>query len=516
MARLADLMKSRAWRLDNLYRIQDKDGKDIRFELNPIQRQIDVSLWHRNVFLKSRQHGITTWACIRALDAALFRPDTACGIVAHTKEDAEAFFRNKIIFAYDRLPAWLRELRPIKRIDNRGELVLGNGSRIVVGVSLRSGTYQRLHVSEMGKMDESDPRRAAEVVAGALNTVPTDGVATIESTARVAHGHFHAIVSRAQRMARMVEAGQAILSPLDYKFFFLPWMDDVTAVMDQEVELSPELLDYFGRIEAESGRKISLPQRWWYTKKSEEQGEQMFLEFPSTPEEAFWVSSEGAYFARLIAKAEQDGRICNLPHIPGIPVNTFWDLGRSDSTAIWFHQQIGPWHHFIDFFEASGESAAFYAHQLQALASERGYVYGTHYVPHDANVADWSMGENQTRAQVLEGLGLKPLSVVPRIANVTDGIEMVRQVLARCRFDRVRCGERVPGSGRGGLPSLRAYRKAYNEKAQVYSQVPYHDWSSNAADAFRQFAQGYEPARRRVEKRDTGREAARTPRWMTA
>jgi hypothetical protein len=513
-------LKSRAWRLNNLYRIENKDGEDVPFTMNPVQQAVDGNLWHRNCILKSRQHGITTWACIRALDTALFRPNTACGIVAHTKEDADKFFRNKIVFAYERLPEWLKLHRSIKRFDGNGELVLSNDSRIQVGVSLRSGTFQRLHVSELGKMDETDPRRAAEVVSGALNTVPVDGIVTVESTARVAQGHFYAMVDRSQRYDRLLKSGaMEKLSAMDYRFFFLPWMDDPTARLDLAVTLAPELIDYFEKIEAESGYTLSDQQRWWYAKKREEQGDQMFLEFPSTPEEAFWVSSEGAYFSKLLAAAEMEGRICDLPHIPGLPVNTFWDIGRNDANAIWFHQQVGAWHHFIDYLEGQGEGAAFYAQELQRLQAERGYVYGTHYLPHDAEVSDWSEGENRTRAQVLADLGVKPQVIVPRIKAVQDGIDMVRQGLPRCRFDKTRCGETVPGSGRGGLPALRNYRKAWNDKAQVYSQLPYHDWSSNGADAFRQWAQGFKtalPPKARREHDDRRRDVRKAPRWMTA
>lgn len=517
LARLKAALNNREWRLNNLYRIEDKSGHEVQFKLNPVQAALDRETWYRNAILKSRQHGITTWACIRALDTALFRPHTACGIVAHTKEDADKFFRQKIVYAYERLPAWLKEQRGIKRIDGNGELVLSNDSRIVVGVSLRSGTFQRLHVSELGKMDETDPKRAAEVVAGSLNTVPVDGIATVESTARVASGEFYGLIQRAMRYHRMLKAGTIqALTPLDYKFFFLPWMDDPTAVMHSETLLSPEMLDYFARIEAESGRTIALPQRWWYAKKQEEQGEQMFLEFPSTPEEAFWVSSEASYYAKLLARAEIDGRICNLPFIPGIPVNTFWDIGRSDSTAIWFHQQIGAWHHFIDYYENSGEQAAHYATELQRLQRERGYTYGKHYLPHDAGNTDWSGGENKTRAEILEGLGVKPQEVVPRIQNLSDGIDMVRQVLARCRFDRVRCGESPPGSGRGGLPALRFYRKAFNDRAQVFSNEPMKSWANHGADAFRMFAQGYEHEMPRKKTNDDSRGNANVPRWMTA
>lgn len=80
---------------------------------------------------------------------------------------------------------------------------------------------------------------------------------------------------------------------------------------------------------------------------------------------------------------------------------------------------------------------------------------------------------------------------VERIDNIAEGIDMVRQALPRCRFDRTRCGESTPGSGRGGLPALAAYQKKWNETTSAWHDYPLHNWASNGADAFRQFAQGY-------------------------
>src|SRR3546814_2551070 len=102
--------------------------------------------------LKSRQHGITTLAAILALDTALFRSNTTCGLVMHKKEDADKVFSGKILFAYERLPNWLQAARPIVRRDMSGELEFSNGSKIYVSLSHRSGTLQFLHVSEYGPM----------------------------------------------------------------------------------------------------------------------------------------------------------------------------------------------------------------------------------------------------------------------------------------------------------------------------------------------------------------------------
>ncbi len=523
LARLQSQLRDRNWRLRNLYYITDDDGNVVKFRPNHAQQTLENGLHTRNIVLKSRQHGITTWACIRALDTALFRSNTACGIVADTKENAEKFFRNKVLYAYDRLPQFLKAEPKfaLTRKDMNGEIVFGNGSSIVVGTSLRSGTYQRVHVSELGPMVAKYPQRAIETISGTLNAVPTDAIVTIESTAEGAFGAFFTMCQRAMKTDRLVRAGEATLTAMDYKFFFLAWYEDATNVLHESVFIPPALREYFDKVQAETGVVIRPEQQAWYAKKLEEQDESMWSQFPSTPAEAFKASVQGSYYGKMLDRAEIDGRVCTLPFLPGIPVNTFWDIGRNDTTAIWFHQEVNGWHHFIDFFEHSGEGAAYYALELQKRQASCGYVYGTHYLPHDTEVTDWSQGDNKSRAEILEGLGVKPLKVVPRIQSLTEGIEMTRQVIPKCRFDKDKCGELKPGSGTGGLPALRGYRKEWSDRGQCWSGQPVHDWASNGADAFRQFAQGYKSTGRPgapdpKSSSDRSRQSASTPRWRVA
>jgi hypothetical protein len=311
---------------------------------------------------------------------------------------------------------------------------------------------------------------------------------TIESTAHGRGGEFHKMCTRARSLENMVAAGTAQMTRLDYKFHFFPWFQDVANRLDPAgVPISRDLAEYFDKLEAEHGIKLSAEQKAWYAKKSEEQGEKMKREHPSTPDEAFEAAIEGAYYGKELTRAEKEGRICDLPIIPGVPVNTFWDIGHSDTTAIWFHQRVGAWHHFIDYYENSGEQASHYARELVKL----GYHYGKHYVPHDGANTDWSASGNKTRAQVLQELLPGEVVKVERIENIQDGIDMVRQGFARCRFDRTRCGETKPGSGRGGLPALAGYQKKWNETTSTWHDYPLHNWASNGADAFRQWAQGF-------------------------
>ena len=186
---------------------------------------------------------------------------------------------------------------------------------------------------------------------------------------------------------------------------------------------------------------------------------------------------EGSYYNVLLKKARKDGRICNIPYEPNVPVNTFWDLGRNDSTAIWFHQHVGKEHRFIKSFEDNGEGLAHYA----AYLKEQGYVYGDHYLPHDVEVTE--LTTNLSRKEMLESLGVRPITTVPRVKDVNEGIQQTRASIPKCWFDKEGCKD--------GLRALESYRKEYDEKNQVFRSRPLHDWSSNYADAFRQFAQGY-------------------------
>jgi len=203
-------------------------------------------------------------------------------------------------------------------------------------------------------------------------------------------------------------------------------------------------------------------------------------EYSQEYECSFTAAIQGSYFAKELSKIRSNtpSQITNIP-IEKVEVNTFWDLGRNDTTAIWFHQRVGKENRFIDFYETNGEGLEHYARILK----EKGYLYGTHYLPHDVNVTDLSRGDNKSRKQILESLGVKPINVVPRVADINKGIEQTRQSFPSCWFDEVRCKD--------GLRGLEGYRKAYDEKNQVFKNHPLHDWCSNPADAFRQFAQGY-------------------------
>lgn len=502
------LLSSRTWRMNNLYWIQDAAGNTVRFQMNAVQAKLDAQLHNRNIVPKSRKHGITTWACLRALDTALFRAGSSSGIVAHLKELAIEFF-GKILFAYDRLPEWLKQGVPIIKRDMNGTLELANSSKIHVSVSHRGGTLQFLHVSEYGPLCALTPKKAEEVRSGALNTVMegVDAIVTIESTAYGSTGDFADKVKDAEKLQNEVKAGRSILTTMDYKLHFFAWHEDPRNTMNPVgVVISTKDEQYFQTVEALCGTKLSLGQRAWYIKKREEQKDLMQREHPSTLAEAFNASIEGAYYVKEMAACRALGHIHgNIPFTKGVLVDTFWDLGVNDCTAIIFHQYVALEHRFLLAYSMSGMGVEHYSQYLDDQAKERGWKYGIHHLPHDATNKSLMSPQLSPFGKLSLMRKGEHCIVVPRVERVMDGIRETRTKMgtdvngvmaSNVHFDEVGCGSQDPvGAGQprrlGLIEALDRYRKRWNTTTQTWSDEALHDESSNFADAFRQWGQGW-------------------------
>jgi hypothetical protein len=466
---------NRLWRLNNLYTITDKNGRRVRFTMNSAQEALYHQMHRQNVILKARQRGFTTFIQLLMLDACVFNSDVRAGTIAHTLPNAQVIFRDKVRFPYDNLPDMIKNLAPARN-DNSCELLLANNSSIRVGVSLRSGTLQYLHVSEYGKICAKFPEKAREVRSGALNTVDKLGLVFIESTAEGQDGHFFELCQAARTRRN---AGSA-LTAMDFKFHFSPWWEDEAyRLAAGSVDIPASTLDYFARLER-IGIALSPDQKAWYVKKAEQQQGDMKREYPSTPDEAFEAAIEGAYYSDQLARMEMDGRLTALPIDTGIPVLTSWDLGVNDATSIWFVQVIGREIRFVDYYENSGFGLEHYVQELRKRREQHGYIFGDHYFPHDVNNSEISNGKS--RFDTLVSLGVQPVAV-PRVQNVNDGINAVRRMLGQSLIDPLRCDR--------GLKSLRNYRKEWDEDRATFRDKPFHNWASHGADAFRNLAQGF-------------------------
>lgn len=191
------------------------------------------------------------------------------------------------------------------------------------------------------------------------------------------------------------------------------------------------------------------------------------------------VFADGAIYKKQLEAMKRDGRICSIPVENSVEVHTFWDLGRDDDTAIWFMQQVGREHRFIDYYSNRFEDIDHYARVIK----DKGYLYGSHWMPHDVSVQ--VLGMKTTRKAMFESAGVRPIEVVPRVPDLMDGIAMVKQVFDSCWIDESRCDE--------GIKALANYSRKYDDERDTYSERPVHNWASNGADAFRQFAQGFKP-----------------------
>lgn len=204
----------------------------------------------------------------------------------------------------------------------------------------------------------------------------------------------------------------------------------------------------------------------------------------------------GSYYGRMMRDAEKDGRITSVPYDPQALVHTAWDLGLSDSTVIWFFQIVGREIHVIDYLENSGQPLAWYAGQVSA----KGYAYGEHILPHDAEARE--LQTNRTRTETLRGLGLNvrvlKASGAERVL-VADGINAVRTILPRCWIDKDKCAK--------GIDALKSYRREWDEKRKTFHDRPVHDWASHGSDGFRYLALGIDsvPGNRATEDADAYR-----------
>ena len=207
------------------------------------------------------------------------------------------------------------------------------------------------------------------------------------------------------------------------------------------------------------------------TKAKEVMGENKFKqEF-----ECDWIANiEGSIYGKTLAKIENQRQITRVPYDPSLPVNTAWDLGVSDHSAIIFFQQLGRSINIIDYHEERGQGMP---HFIE-LVKNKEYIYKDHFAPHDIEVTDFSNGK--TRREVAYQLGIR-FKVVPKLP-LEDGIHATTMTLPRCWIDVDHCKKLID--------ALRHYHRKYLDKNRMFRSKPVHDWSSHACDALRYMSIG--------------------------
>lgn len=468
---------NRYWRLNNLYWIMTEQGDRIKFTFaaRPVLKILYFAMWWLNIIPKSRQHGITTFIAILLLDACLFNSDVRCGIVAHKLNDAKKILRDKIKYAYDNLPEDLKAARTLIK-DDTEEIVFNNNSSIYVGTSMRSGTLQYLHVSEYGWICTHAPAKAAEIKAGAMETVHDRGIVFVESTFEGPVGDFPQMCNDAEE----IRLSGRELGPLDFKIHFFAWHQKPENVTDPRfVEITREQRQYFNNLEKVFRKKFTSEQRAWWVAKKRTLKHLMFKEHPSTFEEASIASVEGAYHAEYIAEMREQGRICRVPHLPAYPVHTVCDLGVGGHMPWIFFQIVGLECHVIDCFSLSEKDdtlggPAYFKRMLDGKREELHYSYGKYFCPFDVNKGE--IGTGRTIYDSFKQHGIV-FDVLPLENNVIDGITRFHNYFPIIYVDAEKC--------RPLIQAWSCYHRQWIENLSRYDIHPHKDKSEHFADAGR-------------------------------
>lgn len=464
-------LKDKRWRVNNLYKIRNKEGKLIKFKRNRAQQHYSDNHWYRNLILKSRQLGFTTDEAIDSLDDVLFTPNQDALLIAHNLEAGESIFSKKIVFAWEKLPDEIRQLYGVDAKTSKTlKFDFGNKgfSSIAVDTSGRSGTYQRVHVTELADIAKKYPKKIPDIIEGTIPAIPTTGRLDIESTSQGASGEFYEMFMDAW------ERGEPTI-PQQYKAHFYNWTwDDEELNKTQPIPFSE--MDK-GELFQEYATKHKLNQveiTYYYQKwlSLNKKWNALKREYPTTPQEAFGAVSEGTFYGETVGLMEENGQVGVVPWDRALKVHTVWDLGVGKNMVVGFFQKdtLTNTIRMIDYLEGEGSDGL---PEMIAKIKGKQYIYGRHLGPHDLEATD--IGTGKTRTETARALGLTFLLVPDQ--SIEDGINAVDVWLNRLYVDKEKC--------KNWLRAMKAYGREWDEKRGMYKDEPMHDWASHGADMAR-------------------------------
>ncbi len=465
---IENYLTSKLWRLNNLYTIIDKNGDRIPFVMNLSQHKVySASLEHpRLIILKSRQQGISTFWLISFFDDAIFNDDLNIGLMAQGADEASTLLE-RVKFYWDTLDDNIKDFLGISNDkDNAKAFSFTNNSTMFIRTSFRSATLQRMHISELGKIANKYPEKAKETNTGTLQAVGAGNTVVIESTAE-GNNMFKDKWDSAVNLNH-------VYAPKDFKPLFLSWLDDPDCRTTVRQDIAPKQREYFEKLEAELGIAITQPQRWFWVMQYRELGDDIYQEYPSTPEEAFSAVREGTYYARNYRQhVIKNSREKEDLYDPNLPVDVVMDLGMNDEFVLGFWQYFDGCDRLIHEYTNSGEGLEHYVNYINEQAAERGYDIGVTVVPHDINVKE--LGTGISRKARLRELGVRKLKVLPKL-SIADGIEAVRKLIPKLWIDKECSYTR---------DCMLNYSKEWDEARQNWKNTPLHDKWSHGADMVR-------------------------------
>lgn len=479
------------WRIANLYSILVQ-GRDVHFCPHPEQRWMLICIfirgWLRIINPKARQRGMSTLLAIIALDGVVWRSGYHVALIDKTAEDAVKKHREKVLYAWERLPSSIRaRLKEEKATTDR--LVIRNPnapgepeSSFTAAINFRGGTVEMLWISEWGTIQDDDRARSREIKAGAMPAIELaeNGLCVIETTWKGGlDGELGPYVMEA------LETPEERKGPKSWRILFIPWWTcpDYTRAYGSIDAVSA---NYFQACE-KRGLMLTEGQKNWYAEKrrTASSAKSMKEEYPTFQEECWENTPLGSIYGKWIEEARSEGRISNFLPPRDYPVHTFWDLGHPLNTVDWLVQVTPLQIRVIDVLMESDMTLE----QRGEWHRERGWNYGNHYLPHDADSDAASIGMKPVD-QFRRVFG-PSCRVVPRCHSVWDGISVVRANFSRLVFvcdstakadDFSTPGARV----RRALEWLGRFRAERETSTGVAKDVPLHDKYSHCASALAQ------------------------------
>lgn len=470
------------WRLCNLYRCTNENGQDVWFTPTLEQRTVLICIfirgWRRIIIPKARQLGMSLLLCLIALDGMLWRDGFRAAWVDKKLPEAEKKMREKILYAFDRLPAAIRAgLKVLKRAESEEFTIqsavgdAGNPpspSTVQVGVSFRGGTVEMLVLSEWGWIQANDRQRSKEINDGALPAAEraADGLVVVETTW---DGGLDGELGPYVREA--LDTPEEMKGPKSWRLLFFGWQTN--ALYRQSHGSIDMLSDAYFRSLVPFGVTLTHEQKLWYAEKRRT-NPRIKNEYPTLMHECWEQLPEGSIYGDYIEVAKGEGRVLDFLPDKRFPVHTVWDLGHPLNTVTWLVQVTPMAIRWIDVLMEKEWTLEQRAAHLRAL----GWDYGVHCIP-------WESGEANSHSikpvdEFRRVLG-PSVRVVPRVLNKWTAINGMKGIFPRFVF--------LKGRTETGLEHLGRYRAVRETASGIAKDEPVHDKYSHAADAARQLWQ---------------------------
>jgi hypothetical protein len=307
-------LKVKDWRMTHLYKIVNKNSDLVTFVPNTSQRHFLSNRHTRNVILKSRRLGFTTFSTVDMLDNTLFTQNFNSLFISYDDPSAKKVFDEIAMLAWGHFP-----LKNMYQVDlsNANMLKLNFGNDTYSGIEIKSsgrgGRYNQIHISEFGKICAKYPQKAQEIISGTIPSLTPSGTLTIESTAEGEGGFFHDMFWDAWDKT----SSNIQLKAHEYKAHFYNWqwdLEEIGLIKLPDAQIPKDFLDY-QREHNEKAKKFPSSYRtitdleltfWFY--KFIQLGRKWSLllqEYPTTPEEAFVSSGSKMFDAMQLEKQKE-------------------------------------------------------------------------------------------------------------------------------------------------------------------------------------------------------------------